>query len=65
MSVDVKHHVYLLTILLRLIDDVTDQLNVRPKPGILLTIDYCQAFDRISNDFMIHTLKQIYIYKIK
>ena len=35
--------------LLRLIDDVTDQLNVRQKPGLLLTIDYCQAFDRISN----------------
>ena len=34
---------------MRLIDDVTDQLNVRQKPGLLLTIDYCQAFDRISN----------------
>ena len=43
--------------LVRLIDDVTDQLNVRQKPGLLLTIDYCQAFDRISKDFMIHTFK--------
>ena len=38
--------------LLRMIDDVTDQLNVRQKPGLLLTIDYCQAFDRISKDFI-------------
>ena len=43
---------------LRLIDDVTDQLNVRQKPGLLLTIDYCQAFDTISKDFIIHTLKK-------
>ena len=41
----------------RLIDDVTDQLNVRQKPGRLLTIDYCQAFDRISKDLMIQTFK--------
>ena len=47
-----------VSMLLRLIDDVTDQLNVRQKPGLLLTIDYCQAFDRISKDFMIHTLKK-------
>ena len=39
-----------VSMLLKLIDDVTDQLNVRQKPGLLLTIDYCQAFDRISND---------------
>ena len=44
-----------VSVLLRLIDDVTDQLNVRQKPGLLLTIDYCQAFDRIAKDFMIHT----------
>ena len=37
-----------VSMLLRLIDDVTDQLNVRQKPGLLLTTDYCQAFDRIS-----------------
>ena len=47
-----------VSMLLRLIDDVTDQLNVRQKPGLLPTIDYCQAFDRISKDFMIHTLKK-------
>ena len=43
--------------LLRLIDNVTDQLNVRQKPGLLLSTDYCPAFDRISKDFMIQTLK--------
>ena len=47
-----------MSVLLRLIDDVTDQLNVRQKPGLLLTIDYCQALDRISKDFMIHTFKK-------
>ena len=47
-----------VSMLLRLIDDVTDQLNVRQKPGLLLTIDYCQAFDRISKDFMIHTFNK-------
>ena len=41
---------------LRLIDDATDQLNVRQKPGFLLTIDYCEAFDRISKHFIL-TLK--------
>ena len=46
-----------VSMLLRQSDDVTDQLNVRQKPGLLLMIDYCQAFDRISKDFMIHTLK--------
>ena len=39
-----------VSMLLRLIDDATDQLNIRQKPGVLLTIDYCQAFDRISKD---------------
>ena len=34
--------------LLRLIDDVIEQLNVQQKPGLLLTVDYSQAFDRIS-----------------
>ena len=43
----------------RLVDNVIDQLNVRQKPGLLLTIDYCQAFDRISKNFMIHTFKKI------
>ena len=41
---------------LRLIDDATDQLNVRQKPGFLLTIDYCEAFDRLSKHFIL-TLK--------
>ena len=43
--------------LLKLIEDVTDHLNVQQKPGLLLTIDCCQAFDRISKDFMIQTFK--------
>ena len=47
-----------VSMLLRLIDDVTDQLNVRQKPGLLPTIDYCQAFGRISKDFLIHTFKK-------
>ena len=46
-----------MSMLLRLIDNVTDQLNVRQKPGLLLATDYCPAFDRISKDFMIQTLK--------
>ena len=48
-----------MSMLLRLIDDVTDQLNVREKPGLLLAIDHCQAFERISKGFMIHTFKKI------
>ena len=47
-----------VSMLLRLIEDVTDQLTVRQKPGLLFTIDYCQAFDTISKDFIIHTLKK-------
>ena len=39
--------------LLRLIDDVTGQLTVRQKPGLLLKTDYCQTFDRMSEDFMV------------
>ena len=41
----------------RLVDNVTDQLNVRQKQGLLLTTDYCPAFDRKSKDFMVQTLK--------
>ena len=37
-----------VSMLLRLIDDVTDQLNVRQKPGLLLAIDYCQAFEFVD-----------------
>ena len=39
--------------LLRLIDDVIEQLNQDKSPGLLVSIDYTQAFDRISKDFMI------------
>jgi exonuclease III len=44
--------------LLRLVDDVTDQLNVLDKPGLLVTIDYTKAFDSISKDFMIEAFKK-------
>ena len=37
--------------LLCLIDDVTEQLNVQQKPGLLLMVDYSQAFDRNSKDY--------------
>mgnify|MGYP006382704335 FL=1 len=39
--------------LLRLIDDVSDHLNEQNKPGLLVTVDYTQAFDSISKDFML------------
>ena len=39
--------------LIRLIDDVTEQLNVQQKPGLLGTVDYSQAFDKISKDYML------------
>ena len=39
--------------MLCLIDDVTEQLNVQQKPGLLLMVDYSQAFDRISEDCML------------
>ena len=47
-----------MSTLLRLIDDVTEQLSVRQTLGLLLTIDYCPAFDRISKDFMVQTFKR-------
>ena len=43
--------------LLRLIDDVTEQLNVQQKPGLLVTVDYSQAFDRISNDYKLRVFE--------
>ena len=45
--------------LLRLIDDVTEQLNVRHKPGLLLTVDYSQAFDRISKNYMLCVFEKL------
>ena len=36
--------------LILLIDDVTEQLTVQQKPGLLFTVHYSQAFDRISKD---------------
>jgi hypothetical protein len=44
--------------LLRLVDDVTDQLNVLDKPGILLAVDYTKAFDSISKDFMVSAFEK-------
>ena len=44
--------------LLRLIDDVTEQLNVQQKPDLLVTVDYSQAFDRISNDYMLRVFEE-------
>ena len=38
---------------LRFIDDVIDQLNVVEEPGLLVTMKYSQAFDRILKDFML------------
>ena len=43
--------------LLRLIDVVTEQLNVQQKAGLLVTVDYSQAFDRISNDYMLRVFE--------
>ena len=36
--------------MIRLINDVTEQLTVQQKPGVLFTAHYSQAFDRISKD---------------
>ena len=44
--------------LLRLIDDVIDQLNRTNKPGLLATIDMFHAYDCISKEFMIKTFKK-------
>ena len=44
--------------LLRLIDDITDQVNTWQKLGLFLTIDYCQAFDRKSKDFDTYVKKK-------
>ena len=41
--------------LLRLTDDVIDQMNIKNKPGILATIDMFHAFDCISKEFMLKT----------
>ena len=43
--------------LLRLVDDVMDNLNMDDKPGLLVSIDYSQAFDRISKELMITAFK--------
>ena len=44
--------------LLRLIDDVIEHTDIMQKPGLLLTVDYSQAFDRISKDFMMLAFKK-------
>ena len=45
--------------LLRLIDDVTEQLNAQQKPGLLPTVGYSQAFDRISKDYMLCAFEKL------
>ena len=44
--------------LLRLIDDVTEQVNLMNKPGLLVAIDFAQAFDSISKEFMLLSFKK-------
>ena len=44
--------------ILRLIDDVIEQMNRNNKPGLLATIDMYHAFDCISKEFMIKTFKK-------
>ena len=41
-----------VSLLLRLIDNLIDQLNASQKPGLLITVDNCHAFDRVSKHFM-------------
>ena len=44
--------------IIRLIDDVSDQLNIMNKPGLHLAVDFSQAFDRISKEFMLEAFKK-------
>ena len=44
--------------ILRLIDDVTEQMNINNKPGLLATIDMFHAFDCISKEFMLKTFRK-------
>ena len=44
--------------LIRLIDDLIENMNIENKPGLLVSIDYSQAFDRISKEFMICTFEK-------
>ena len=39
--------IFILSVLLRLIDDVTDQLNVRQKPGLLTIVKLLTEYQRI------------------
>ena len=43
--------------LLRMIDDVSDQLNVSNEPGLLFAADFSQAFDRISKEYMLDAFR--------
>ena len=47
-----------ISTIIRLIDDVSDQLNIINKPGLLLAVDFSQAFDRISKEFMLEAFKK-------
>ena len=44
--------------LLRLTDDVIDQLNVSRKPGIKITVHHLHAFGCISKDFMLKAFER-------
>ena len=44
--------------LLRLTDDVIDQLNVSRKPGIKITVHHFHAFGCISKDFMLKAFER-------
>ena len=44
--------------LLRLIDDTIDQLRVTNNPGLLFAVDFSQAFDKISKDYMLEVFKK-------
>lgn len=44
---------------LRFIGDAIDQLSVVEAPGLLVTIHFSQAFNRISQDFMLRAFEQL------
>ena len=47
-----------VSLLLRLIDNVIDQLNVSHKPSFLITVDHFHAFDRVSKHFVLKAFEK-------
>ena len=47
-----------VSLLLRLIDNVIDQLNVSHKPSFLITVDNFHAFDRVSKHFVLKAFEK-------